>query len=75
MDLDYARSTSDQTTKRPTLLGWPFCLQIKDLREFRVERMMGVEPNGHFSQKAICERTQLSVTTVVLQSPSSPPEA
>lgn len=33
----------DQTAKRPTLAGWPFCLQISDLPESDVERAMGIE--------------------------------
>ena len=43
MVLDRTRPTSDQTTKRPTPSGWPFCLQINDLPESDVERAMGIE--------------------------------
>jgi hypothetical protein len=31
----------DQTTKKPTVVGWLFLLQINDLRVFDVERAMG----------------------------------
>lgn len=36
----------DQTTKKPTALGWLFLLQINDLPVFDVERAMGIEPTA-----------------------------
>jgi hypothetical protein len=30
--------------RRPTLSSWPSCLQINDLPESEVERVMGIEP-------------------------------
>ena len=42
----HLRPDIDQTAKRPTLSGWPFCLQINDLPESDVERAMGIEPTA-----------------------------
>ena len=39
----YRCPRGDQTTKKPTLAGWPFYLQINDLPESDVERAMGIE--------------------------------
>ena len=36
----------DQTTKKPTALGWLFLLQTNDLPESDVERAMGIEPTA-----------------------------
>lgn len=38
------RPDIDQTTKKPTGLGWLFLLQIKDLLKLYLERAMGIEP-------------------------------
>ncbi len=40
------KAKTEQTTKKPTGLGWLFLLQINDLPEFDVERAMGIEHVG-----------------------------